>query len=177
MPGAARPTTQFAPTASAPAPAEAVAENPRQKRAPQGVDCNRAANEILSLNALLRDNAQLRRQLRAARDENAALSAEKARETGRLGLRIAELRLELAGHQAAAARLTGQLHSLQESLPELRERQNLARRASDAEARASALSARLAEQESSAEQWQRRYQQLLEQCTSDSAATESITLR
>lgn len=153
MPGAA--TTSLA--ASNATRTEHPAPAPGQKRPPGQVDRSRPPNEVLTLNALLRDNAQLRRQLHTALAENEAQRAEKSRETARFSERVTELRAELAGHEAAAAKLAGQLHTLQQNLPDLRERQILARRATDAEARANALSARLAEQESAAEHWRRRY--------------------
>lgn len=118
MPGAAK--TSLA--ASNATRTEHPAPAPGQKRPPEQVDRSRPPNEVLTLNALLRDNAQLRRQLHTALAENEAQRAEKSRETARLGERVTELRAELAGHEAAAARLAGQLHTLQQSLPDLRER-------------------------------------------------------
>lgn len=156
MPEVASPT-QITLAAGDTAPSEKPRQPPRQKTSSREVDRSGLPTEILTLNALLRDNAQLRRQLRTAQAETEAQRAEKSRETSRLAQRVAELRAELAGHETAAARLAGQLHTPQQDLPDLRERQSLARRATDAEARASALCARLAEQESAAEHWQRRY--------------------
>lgn len=154
MPATASPTATTLLAAGNPTHAEQPAA--KQKRPPGKVDRNRPANEVLTLNALLRDNAQLRRQLHAAQAESETQRAEKSRETARLGQRIAELRAELAGHATAAARFAGRLNTLQQSLPDLRERQVLARRATDAEARARALSVSLAEQESQAEHWRSR---------------------
>ncbi|MFZ2972332.1 MAG: DUF2325 domain-containing protein [Ferribacterium limneticum] len=102
--------------------------------------------ELSTLKALQADNTQLRRQLDAARHEVETQRAEKSRETQQLGQRVAELRIELACKDAYAANLTGQLDLLRQSLPDLKERQALARRASDAEARASALTAQAGEQ-------------------------------
>jgi hypothetical protein len=65
---------------------------------------------------------------------------EKSRETGALGQRVIELRAELASKEAWGAGLTAQLDQLRQTLPDLRDRQALVRRANDAEARASALS-------------------------------------
>lgn len=101
--------------------------------------------ELSMLKALQADNAQLRRQLDAARHEVESQRAEKSRETQQLGQRIAELRVELACKDAYTANLAGQLDLLRQSLPELKERQALARRANDAEARASALTAQAGE--------------------------------
>ena len=102
--------------------------------------------ELAILKALRADNAQLRCQLDAARHEVDSQRAEKARETQQLGQRVAELRIDLASKDAYAANLAGQLALLRQSLPDLKERQALARRASDAEARASALTAQAGEQ-------------------------------
>ncbi len=101
--------------------------------------------ELSMLKALHADNALLRRQLDAARREVETQRAEKSREMQRLGQRVAELRIDQAGKDAYAANLAGQLDLLRQSLPELKERQILARRASDAEARASALTAQAGE--------------------------------
>lgn len=101
--------------------------------------------ELALLKALQADNAQLRRQLDAARHEVETQRAEKSRETQQLGQRVAELRIELASKDAYAANLAGQLDLLRQSLPDLKERQALARRACDAEARASALTAQAGE--------------------------------
>lgn len=101
--------------------------------------------ELAALKALQADNAQLRRQLEEARREVEAQRAEKSRETQRLGQRIAELRIDLAGKDSYAANLAGQLEVLRQSLPDLKERQALARRASDAEAKACALTAQAGE--------------------------------
>ena len=103
--------------------------------------------DLSALQALQADNAQLRRQLDEARREVEAQRAEKSRETHLLGQRVAELRIDLAGKEAYAASLTGQLDALRRNLPELKDRQALARRASDAESRASALTAHAAELE------------------------------
>ena len=99
--------------------------------------------ELNALKALQAENLQLRRQLDAARSEVEAQRGEKSRETRSLGQRVADLRIELAGKEAHAASLTGQLDTLRQTLPELKDRQALARRASDAEGRATALTARL----------------------------------
>jgi hypothetical protein len=101
--------------------------------------------ELSMLKALQADNTQLRRQLDAARHEVETQRAEKSRETQQLGQRVAELRIQLACKDAYAANLIGQLEQLRQSPPELKERQALARRASDAEARASALTAQAGE--------------------------------
>lgn len=101
--------------------------------------------ELSVLKTLKADNAQLRRQLDEARREIEAQRAEKSRETQQLGQRVAELRVDIASKDAYMATLTGQLDLLRSSLPDLKDRQALARRASDAEARASALTAQAGE--------------------------------
>ncbi len=107
-----------------------------------------ARADLNALKALRADNAQLRRELDAARSANESMRIEKSRETQALGQRVIELRAELAGREAWGARLNGELDSLRQTLPDLRDRQLLARRAGDAEARASALSAQVGALES-----------------------------
>ena len=107
-----------------------------------------ARADLNALKALRADNAQLRRDLDAARSANESMRSEKSRETQALGQRVIELRAELAGKEAWGARLNSEFDSLRQTLPDLRDRQLLARRASDAEARASALSANVAALES-----------------------------
>jgi hypothetical protein len=99
-----------------------------------------ARADLNALKALRVDNARLRRQLDAAHSANQSMRNEKSRETGALGQRVIELRAELAGKEAWGAGLTAQLDQLRQTLPDLRDRQALVRRANDAEARASALS-------------------------------------
>ncbi len=103
-----------------------------------------ARADLNVLKALRADNAQLRRQLDAAHSANQTMRDEKFRETKALGQRVIELRAELAGKEAWGAGLTAQLDQLRQILPDLKDRQTLARRASDAEALASALSAHAA---------------------------------
>ncbi len=112
--------------------------------------------DLATMKSLQAENHELRRQLAAARREAEALRDEKSRETHALGERIAELRVELVGKEAWGANLNAQLDALRQSLPDLRDRQQLARRASDAEARATALSATLAALEGEAERLRRR---------------------
>jgi len=100
--------------------------------------------DLNTLKALRADNAQLRQQLDAARRENETMRSEKSRATQALGERVAELRADLAGKEAWGAGLATQLDRLRQILPDLKDRQALARRASDAEARMSALSAHAA---------------------------------
>jgi len=97
-----------------------------------------------TLKELRAENGELRRQLDAARRENEARRCEKTREIQTLGQCLADLRVELAGKEAWGASLSGQLDQLRQTLPDLKARQLLARRASDAEARATAVSAHAA---------------------------------
>ncbi|MDD2743162.1 MAG: DUF2325 domain-containing protein [Rhodocyclaceae bacterium] len=97
--------------------------------------------DLSLLKDLQADNASLQLQLDAAKREVEAMRNEKSRETRLLGERVAELRVDLAGKEAMVANLSGQLDHLREHLPDLKDRQSLARRASDAEARAAALTA------------------------------------
>lgn len=103
--------------------------------------------DLKALQALKDENRELRRQLDKARQENEALRSEKSTETQGLGQRVIELRADLAGRDALIANLTGQLEQLRSSLPDLKDRQNVLRRASDAEARCTALSAQAESQE------------------------------
>ena len=103
-----------------------------------------ARADLNALKALRADNAQLRRELDAARSANESMRSEKSRETRALGQRVIELRAELAGKEAWGAKLNNEIDNLRQTLPDLRDRQLLARRASDAEARAGALSANVA---------------------------------
>jgi hypothetical protein len=103
--------------------------------------------DLRTLKALKDENRELRQQLDKVRHENELLRNEKSSETQTLGQRIIDLRAELAGRDACIASLTGQLDLLRSSLPDLKDRQSLARRASDAEARCTALSAQAKNQE------------------------------
>lgn len=100
-----------------------------------------ARADLKALQSLRDDNAELRRQLDAARREAEAARQEKADETRALSELITELRAAQVGRDACIARLTAQLDQLRSSLPDLKDRQALARRADDAEARALALTA------------------------------------
>ncbi|MBL8430160.1 MAG: DUF2325 domain-containing protein [Dechloromonas sp.] len=101
--------------------------------------------ELSVLKLLKEEITLLRRQLDEARQEIEAQRAEKSRETRKLGERVAELHIEIARKDAYTATLAGQLELLRSSLPDLKDRQTLARRATDAEARANALTAQAGE--------------------------------
>ncbi|MBI4740695.1 MAG: DUF2325 domain-containing protein [Betaproteobacteria bacterium] len=114
-----------------------------------------ARADLDALKTLKVKNAQLRLQLSVARAEADALRVEKTHELLEIGLRHDRLRAELAGKDALVAGLTAQLEVLRQSVPDLKARQTLARRASDAEARATALTAKAAELEEEAERLRR----------------------
>ena len=76
-----------------------------------------ARADLNALKALRADNAQLRRDLDAARSANESMRSEKSRETQALGQRVIELRAELAGKDAWGARLNNELDSLRQTLP------------------------------------------------------------
>lgn len=110
--------------------------------------------DLSALKALKAENVQLHKQLQEARREAETLRSEKSNTTQQLNQRISELRVELAGKEAWLANQTGQFETLRQSLPDLKDRQALARRASDAEARALALSAHAVELEEKVEHLQ-----------------------
>ena len=97
--------------------------------------------DLTTLKTLKAENEQLHKQLQAARHEAEILRTEKSAEIQLLNQRISELRVELAGKEAWTANLTGQFELLRQTIPDLKDRQTLARRANDAEARALALTA------------------------------------
>ena len=115
-----------------------------------------ARADLGELRRLREEGSELRRQLRVARAEAEAARGEKAVEANNLGRRLVALRAELAGRDARIADLTALLDRLHETLPDLGERQALARRAADAEARALALHRQVAELQSGFERLQQR---------------------
>jgi len=100
--------------------------------------------DLAALQAVQAENAELRKQLHEARADAEAQGLERSREAQILVRQIADLRASLAGKEGMLATVTGQFDTLRQSLPELKARQSLARRASDAEARATALRASVA---------------------------------
>ncbi len=112
--------------------------------------------DLKALQLARAENNALRHQLQALRQEAETARNEKARETRLLGDRLTELRAEQAGRDACIAHLSAELGKLRDSLPELKQRQALARRADDAEARAAALSAQCREQAEELERLRRR---------------------
>ncbi|WP_434517005.1 DUF2325 domain-containing protein [Dechloromonas sp. ARDL1] len=129
--------------------------------------------DLKTLQALRAENAELRRQVDSLRQDAEAARNEKAGETRALGERLTELRAEQAGRDACIARLSADLAKLRDSVPELRQRQALARRAEDAEARASALVAQCREQAETLERLRRRLDELENSGrTADTVATQ-----
>ncbi len=106
-----------------------------------------ARADLTTLKRLGAENSRLRQELDAVRRENDAMRAEKSRETRALAQCIGKLRADLAGKEAWGVGLLAQLDTLRQTLPDLKDRQVLARRANDAEARAKAVSAYAATQE------------------------------
>lgn len=115
-----------------------------------------ARADLKTLRTLQGENAELRRQLAELRSDAEAARHEKAQETRALAERLTELRAEQAGRDACIAHLSAELGKLRDSVPELKQRQALARRADDAEARAAALSAQCREQGEELERLRRR---------------------
>lgn len=111
--------------------------------------------DLSLLKRLQTDNASLQTQLDAAKREVEVMRQEKSRETQLLGERITELRVDLAGKDAWGAKLGAQLDTLRQILPDLKDRQALARRASDAEARTAAVTAQVAHLENELQRYQR----------------------
>jgi len=103
--------------------------------------------DLKTQNKLKEESRQLRELFAKAREEAESARNEKSRETQLLSQRVAELRAEQVGRDACIATLTAQLDQLRTSLPDLKDRQALVRRASDAESRLEALNAHVAVQQ------------------------------
>ena len=112
--------------------------------------------DLNAMKALRAVNAQLRRQLDAAHSANQTMRDEKSRATKALGQRVIELRAELAGKEAWGARLSSELDTLRQTLPDLRDRQALARRVEEAETRAASMAASAAALEAEVVRLRRR---------------------
>ncbi len=100
-----------------------------------------------ALKALRLEHGRQTQALAEARDALTRLRQEHARETQALMQRLIDLQAEAAGKDARIATLNGQVEQLQKTLPDMKDRQALARRASDAEALNIALTARSRELE------------------------------
>lgn len=111
--------------------------------------------DLSRLQVLRTENVALRKELLEARAETETQRAEKSRELHMLGEQIARLRADLGGKDGLVAVLTGQLDTLRQSLPDLKDRQILARRASDADARSTALRAKAVDLEDEVERLRR----------------------
>jgi hypothetical protein len=96
---------------------------------------------LSQLKELKADNLRLNTQLLDARREIEALRTEKSNEIRLLQQHLSAMRVAMAGKDASTANLNSQFDQLQQSMPDLKSRQELARRASEAEARAFALAA------------------------------------
>lgn len=112
--------------------------------------------DLRAMQTLRQENHHLLDQLEKLRRENEALRREKASETAALGQRIVDLRAALAGREAGLATTAGQLAQLRDALPDLKDRQSLLRRASDAEGRNAALTAHAASQQDEIERLRRQ---------------------
>jgi hypothetical protein len=112
--------------------------------------------ELKTLETLRQENTTLRGEVATLREEGRRLQREKADETRVLSAQIGRLQAELASRDAWGAGLLGQMECLRASLPDLKDRQALARRAQDAENRAQALTARAAELEAALERLRRQ---------------------
>lgn len=135
-----------------------------------------ARADLKTLKSLKTENLTLRQQLEKARQENESLRQEKSCETQALGQRVIELRAELAGRDAMIASQAGQLAQLRDSLPDLKDRQSLLRRAADAEARCIALTAEAAEREHETGQLRQRLrhaEETIKQLIADDPLTET----
>lgn len=115
-------------------------------------------SDLKTLASLRGENRELQQMHDKLRQETARQQRDSIHENRALTSQVAELRSEIARRDACIANLTAQLDSLRASLPELKDRQVLARRASDAEARAEALTALAASQETSISRLQHRLQ-------------------
>ncbi|MCG2579106.1 DUF2325 domain-containing protein [Dechloromonas sp. XY25] len=135
-----------------------------------------ARADLKTLRHLQGENAELRCQLAELRTEAEAARHEKAQETRALAKRLTELRAEQAGRDACIARLSAELGKLRDSVPELKQRQALARRADDAEARAAALLAQCREQGEELERLRRRVTEL-EPAPNEGAGTAMASIQ
>ncbi len=118
-----------------------------------------ARADMKTLENLRAQNQTLRQQLDKARQENEALRLERASDTQQLGQRIVDLRAELTGRDATIAALQQQIAQMRAELPDLKDRQQLLRRASEAEARSLLQNARASSLEAEIGRMSQRLQQ------------------
>ena len=109
-----------------------------------------------ALKRLREEHAEQARALADAREALNRLRHEHAREVQGLMQRLIDLQAESAGKDARLAALNGQHEHLQNSLPDMKDRQALARRATDAEALNVALTARSSQLEEALQRERRR---------------------
>lgn len=131
--------------------------------------------DLKTLDKLKEENRQLRELFAKAREESELARNEKSRETQILSQRVAELRAEQVGRDACIATLTAQLDQLRTTLPDLKDRQNLARRASDAESRLEALTAHAANQQAEIQRLRQRLE-IRERQNTEAAADEATEI-
>lgn len=131
--------------------------------------------DLAALQALKAENAQLHARLNETRHQLETQRSERAAETHTLGQRVVDLGSKLAGKDALVARLTAECDTLRQSIPDLKARQSLARRASDAEARALALTAKAAELEEEKDHHQRLIRHANETIQQLLAVTERLS--
>lgn len=126
------------------------------------------------LKTLRTENAARQKTIVEARDLLTRLREESARELQALERRIIDLLAEATGKDARIAELSGQIDQLRQTLPEMKDRQALARRASDAEALSVALTSRSADLEEALKRERRRVAVLEEELSiRDSLLDES----
>ena len=94
---------------------------------------------------LQKKNAGLALELEQTRDKAARAADARARELARLTGEAFQLRAELAQRDSAIESLRRELAALQAALPDLRDRERLARRVEELEAREQALSDKMAQ--------------------------------
>jgi hypothetical protein len=101
--------------------------------------------DIRRFEELQKLSAGLGRELDQARDKAARAADARAREQARLTGETLQLRAELAQRDSTIESLRRELDALQAALPDLRDRERLARRVEELEAREQALSDKMAQ--------------------------------
>ncbi|TQK10663.1 DUF2325 domain-containing protein [Herbaspirillum sp. SJZ107] len=94
---------------------------------------------------LQKQNAGISRELEQTRDKAARTADARTRELARLTAEGCQLRAELAQRDSTIESLRRELDTLQAALPDLRDRERLARRVEELEAREQALSDKMAQ--------------------------------
>ena len=101
--------------------------------------------DIKRFDALQKLSDGLTRELDQTRDKAARAADARTRELARLTEQAAQLRAELAQRDSTIETLRRELDALQAALPDLRDRERLARRVEELEAREQALSDKMAQ--------------------------------